>query len=153
MDEAEKKRILDKWRWFVITTTPDDPLAGQQRTVRAANQLDALDEDARLNGFAAYTETEDWHEFVGVDHHGLYAISGNQTIWAIPADKVPPPKIDRLIYDGLWVNVSRNTLTGQLIVMINSENCRPRDRDSEGQAYIEIVLDGGTLHDYEGGRE
>jgi len=131
---------------YVITTTPSNPARGQYERIKAINTLHALDQFAIKRGFVAYGELENWPEFMGIDQHGLWGVFGNETIWAIPIN--PCPAVSSLEYEGLSVLATRNSNTGQLIVLINTEAVSGYDKDDEGYAFIEITLDDCPVHEY-----
>lgn len=137
-------------RDYLITP---DPAHGVQPWARvsAINALDALDQYALGEGYSNYEDIggrlKDW---IGVDQYGLWGIFTNATIWAVPALPVSPPaEISRLEHEGVSVAVTRNAITGQLIVVINTEAVDDRDQDSEGYAFIQVTLNDGAIHDYE----
>lgn len=145
---------MDDLKDFLITDRKNHSF---DVVVQAVNGLKALDAYSVAQGFVPYSDLPDLDDWIGRDEHGLFATMTNRTIWAIPApaELVRPKEatLAQLVYEGLWVSLHRNTETGQLIVNINSEGCNVADQDLQHRPYIEVTLNGGTIHDYDQGQE
>lgn len=142
-------------RAYVITASPAKPSKRPLGYVQEARDpLEALDRFCVHEGFGSYTDIIGGgleEGSLGVDEYGLWATYSNMTIWAIPLDPLPP--IETVYFEGLAISLSRNTITRQLIVHINTEGVNEKDEDDDGASYLQISLNDVELYDYErGGR-
>lgn len=139
------KPVLRQTTRFAITENPRRPEEASA-VVGAVNALDALDQYAVLHGYGRYSDLPDLHGYLGFDEHGLWAVYENVTLWAIPLWST---KIARLRHEGIHLAVTRNEYTGQLFVQVNTEGLADRDRDSNLEPYVEIMLDEVVLYDHD----
>ena len=146
MGTTDTQHVVRQTTRFAITETPTE-LRGASGLIEAVNALDALDQYAVSQGYGRYSDLDDLHEFLGFDEHGLWAVFENVTLWAIPLSW--STETARLEHEGVHVMATRDELTGQLFVGINTENLHESDTDANREPFMEIMLDEYVLYDYD----